>query len=201
MNVYVESNFVLELTLLQEEHQSCEGILSLCETGNARLIIPAYCLAEPYETLIRRDRDRNQLAKTIETELKQLGRSKPYKAETDAFKAVIGLLTRSGAEEKQRLSRVRDRLLQSAEVIPLDNDILALTPVYETEQGLSPQDSIVYASVLRHLNVSNSSDNCFLTKNVKDFADPDIKEILASYNCKVLFNFGDGYHYLQHRAG
>ena len=31
MNVYVESNFVLELALLQEQSGSCEEILSLAE--------------------------------------------------------------------------------------------------------------------------------------------------------------------------
>jgi len=47
MIVYVESNFVLELALLQKEQQSCEDILSLCEVGNVRLILPAMCLTEP----------------------------------------------------------------------------------------------------------------------------------------------------------
>ena len=44
MNVYVESNFVLELALAQEQFESCEGILSLCEAGNVRLVVPAYSL-------------------------------------------------------------------------------------------------------------------------------------------------------------
>lgn len=54
MNVYVESNFVLELALLQEQHVACEEILLLCERGTLRLVMPAYCLMEPYETLGRR---------------------------------------------------------------------------------------------------------------------------------------------------
>ena len=56
MNVYVESNFVLELALLQEQHASCEALLRLCEEGGIQLVIPAYSLAEPYETLTRRHR-------------------------------------------------------------------------------------------------------------------------------------------------
>ena len=31
MKVYVETNFVLELAFLQEQHSSCDKILSLCE--------------------------------------------------------------------------------------------------------------------------------------------------------------------------
>ena len=40
MNIYVETNFVLELALEQEQRGSCEQILSLCEEGKAQLIIP-----------------------------------------------------------------------------------------------------------------------------------------------------------------
>ena len=61
MNVYVESNFVLELALLQEQHASCEDILRLCEAGRMQLVIPAYSLAEPYETLVRRHKQRQRI--------------------------------------------------------------------------------------------------------------------------------------------
>jgi hypothetical protein len=51
VNIYVETNFVFELTFEQEQCQSCEDILKLCEQGQAKLIIPAYSLAEPHEKL------------------------------------------------------------------------------------------------------------------------------------------------------
>ena len=47
--VVVESNFVPELALLQEEHQSCDSIVSLAESLTIDLAIPAFSLAEPYE--------------------------------------------------------------------------------------------------------------------------------------------------------
>ena len=56
MNVYIESNFVLELALLQEQSSSCEEILGLCESRGVRFVVPAYSLAEPYETLTRRQK-------------------------------------------------------------------------------------------------------------------------------------------------
>ncbi len=53
MNIYVETNFVLELVFEQEQCVICEQILQFCETGQAKLIIPAYSLAEPHEKLSR----------------------------------------------------------------------------------------------------------------------------------------------------
>ena len=56
MNVYVESNFVLELAFLQEQFASCEEILS--EAHRIQLLIPTYSLAEPYEALTTQQKRR-----------------------------------------------------------------------------------------------------------------------------------------------
>ena len=72
MNIYVESNFVLELALLQEQNASCEKILRLSEAGRSRLVIPAYSIAEPYETLKRRHGQRKQMKTELDAQLKQL---------------------------------------------------------------------------------------------------------------------------------
>jgi hypothetical protein len=59
VNIYVETNFVLELVFEQEQFKSCEEILLLSEQKLATLIIPAYSLAEPHEKLIRQARNRS----------------------------------------------------------------------------------------------------------------------------------------------
>jgi hypothetical protein len=40
MRVYVESNFILELALEQEQASSCETMVKICELGKARLVTP-----------------------------------------------------------------------------------------------------------------------------------------------------------------
>jgi predicted nucleic acid-binding protein len=75
VNVYVESNFVLELALLQEQHTSCEELMRLCEEGRIQLVIPAYSLAEPYETLTRRHRQRKRMKAELDDQLRQLART------------------------------------------------------------------------------------------------------------------------------
>ena len=47
VTVYVESNFILELAFLQEQHQACLRILELTEQGSIRLAVPAYCIGMP----------------------------------------------------------------------------------------------------------------------------------------------------------
>jgi len=123
VNIYVETNFVLELVFEQEQHASCEQILALCESGQPRLIIPAYCLAEPHEKLTRQAGSRRELQRNLETEVRQLARTASYTARINSIQDIASLLVRSNEEEKQRFIRYRERLLSIAEIIPLTIDI------------------------------------------------------------------------------
>ena len=77
MKVYVETNFVLELTLEQEQHAECETILDLAEKARIGLSIPAFCFAEPFETMRRRRNEREDLKKKLERESRELRRMRP----------------------------------------------------------------------------------------------------------------------------
>jgi predicted nucleic acid-binding protein len=201
MNVYCESNFVLELALVQEQHLSCERILGLCEAGKVNLIVPAYCLVEPYETAIRRARERRRLATDFAREVQQLIRSEPYKGESEVLQGVTSLLVRSTEEEKKRLDRAVERLASVAEVIRLEATTIAEALGAQESLGLSPQDSLVYASILQHLTLSTDLQRCFLNRNTYDFDDPDIVATFGSYNCRVIARFDNGYDYIRSQVG
>jgi predicted nucleic acid-binding protein len=192
VNVYVESNFVLELALLQEQHTSCEELLRLCEGDRIQLVIPAYSLAEPYETLTRRHRQRKRMKAELDEELRQLARTATYAQQLSGFQQLTTLLIDSADEEAKRLEGVRARLLQVAEVIPLEVSILTAAIQYQRTHGLDPQDALVYATVLLHLKQYQGPQSCFLNRNSKDFDDPDLIAELAMYKCKLLPQFDAG---------
>ena len=199
MNVYVESNFVLELALLQEQQESCKGILALCEKGQASLVFPAFSIAEPYDTLVRRAKARERLRDDLNTELGQLSRSISYREEIQALSNIVGLLTRSEEEEKQRLHSALDQILRLAEVIPTEARTISSAAQLQLSFDLSPQDSVVYASVLQHLDGSERKESCFLNRNAKDFNDPGILATLERYRCKFLPRFDAGLQYIRSR--
>ena len=200
MNVYVESNFVLELVLQQEEFDRCESILALCERGAARLILPAFAFAEPYEKLTRQALQRAQLGQTIARELRDLGRSRPYRAQSTALNDVVNFLVGSGADDRRQMATIRTRLLASAEVIAVGSDILKLAAGVEGRFGLSPQDSIVLASLQDHLSRAPHLPACFLTRDAKHFSDPDVEDALARLGCKSIIGFANGFDYLRSQS-
>ena len=196
MNVYVESNFVLELALRQEQFASCESILSLCEERHARLVLPAYSLAEPYDTLKRREQERKRLKERLDAELGQIARTATYASRLDEFRGVSALLINVTHEETRRLEEVRSRLLETAEIIPLDTAVVAASATCQHVHDFSPQDALVYSSVLSHLEKSPAGRSCFLNRNSRDFDDQNVVEELRRYRCKVLPRFDSGRQFI-----
>ena len=132
MNVYVESNFVLEQALEQEQCESCE--------------------------------------------------------------------TKSAERERVGLQRTIERIIKTARVIPLDSGVLDRAGEMEAGFGLSAQDSIVLASIVSHLATTrNLAESCFLNRNTKDFAGPDVRETLDQYACKFIGSFNEGLRYIEAR--
>lgn len=197
MNIYVETNFILELVFEQEQCASCEKILELCKTQKANLIIPAYSLAEPHEKLIRQKNDRLELQKSLDGELQQLSRTKSYKNRLESIEDIRSLIVQSSQEIGENFAKYREYLLEIAEIIPLKADILLNAASAEENYDLSPQDALVYVSVLKHLQENKPQQACFLNQNSKDFKTPDIVDELESLNCRLITRFDAGYKFLQ----
>lgn len=199
MNVYVETNFVFELVFEQEQYTSCERILSVCEKKRARLIVPAYCLAEPHEKLTRQARERRELQQRLNAELRQLARTTPRATRIDSIQDIASLLIQSNEEEKQRFIYYRNRLTDIAEIIPLTLEVLREAAIYESLYDLTPQDAIVYTSVITHLRRDAPSMSCFLNRNSKDFDNPDIVDELNKNDCTMIPRFDQGYSFIESR--
>jgi len=192
MNVYVETNFVLELAFRQEQSQACEKIIQLGKKSVLTLVLPAYSLAEPHEKLSRQATQRIELQEKLEHEIHQLTRTAPYRDRINSIRDINGLLIQSNQEEREIFYNYLEILLKISHIIPLAPEIL--NSAVQTEQifNLKPQDAIVYASVKTHLEKIKPEKSCFLNRNVRDFGTLDIKNDLLKHNCKMISNFKDG---------
>jgi predicted nucleic acid-binding protein len=197
VNVYVETNFVLELVFQQEQSSSCEDIVQECEAGRAMLVVPAYSLAEPHEKLQRQARNRRALQQELDTELRQLARTASYDARIASIQDIARLLIQSNEEEQQRFAHYRQRILHSAHVVALTATIVKQAATYETTYDLGPQDAMVYASVISHLQKTRPTQACFLNRNFKDFKIPDVVDDLAQYQCTMIPHFDHGLRFIQ----
>ncbi len=198
--VYVETNFVLELALEQEEADSCGKILDLAVHARISLLVPAFSLAEPHGAISGRAKARSRLGNELRPQLRELGRSKPLQHVPGAFDALAKVLVESEQWEREGVRKTVMELLDSADIIPLTGSILADAASLQDRFGIaSGQDSIVLASVLMDLKSRKPESGCFMNRNFRDFDDPDIRGELAALNCKFFGRFDDGLDYVTHQ--
>lgn len=157
----------------------------------------AYSLAEPHEKLTRQAKSRKDLQQVLDAELRQLARTASYTTRINSIQDIAGLLVQSNEEERQRFVQYREQLLKNAEVIVLTADILTEAATYEAPYDLSPQDALVYSSVITHLCQHQPHIACFLNRNSKDFDSPDIVDELNRFNCRMIPRFDHGYAFIQ----
>ena len=63
MIISIESNFVLDLAFRQAEVAHVEQLIELAAMGRIKPAIPGCALFEPFETLVRRRKERNSDAR------------------------------------------------------------------------------------------------------------------------------------------
>jgi predicted nucleic acid-binding protein len=113
MNVYVESNFILELVTVQLEHCECAVILERAERRDFRLVVPAFSVVEPLHTIRRRHSERMDLQQKLNREINLLARSATYEDRLRQAAAAALVLDDSRREEQQRLDDVLERIASS----------------------------------------------------------------------------------------
>lgn len=199
MNVYVETNFVLEHALEQEQCESCEELIEIASAGSISLVIPAFSLPESHVALMHKQNARSRLTDELRGHLTELKRSRAYRAASSDFTEMLALLIRSVEKERDALNRTVDKILRVARVIPLNSDILYAAGAMELGLALSFQDSIVLASVIQDIQAAKHAKSCFLNRNTKDFDDPNVRDMLREIGCRFFGSFDDAVSYIQAR--
>ncbi len=195
MRVYVESNFVLELVLEQEQDSACWELVRLADESQIELSLPALSIFEPYTTLYRRRRERIELMARVQQELALLGRTKEFTGEAST-NTLPALLVQSAQRASVRFAEVQEQLMGCSRILPLTSDVLTSARKLETMHGLELPDAIVLAAVQLDLD-ANPAESCFLNRNTKDFGDPAVLADLQHRNCKLLGSFVNGLSFVR----
>jgi predicted nucleic acid-binding protein len=195
---YVESNFILELALEQEEAATAEAILLGAEQRLLELVIPAFALSEPFSTMSHRSRERKRLGNQLEEQFRQLRRSNRHATTIQPVEKTPVVLLGLEKAESDALDLVITRSLQSASRIDLTSDIFTRAIEYRRDYDLSTPDAIIYAAVIadaqkRNLGVSK----LFISLNSKDFDIPQIRNELASLGAHYCESFAEGVNKLE----
>jgi predicted nucleic acid-binding protein len=192
LTLYVESNFVVEIALGQEELAAAERLMAAAESGAVDLALPALSLSEPFATLTQHARNRARLRTQLDDHLRHLARSLPHRLDVADLHMIPDVLARIDRREDDRLNHIIERLLTTAIVIETDLATFRRSRQERIRFGLTAQDAIVYAAVLRHLqDAPFGGPHIFASKNKRDFTDARMVRELADLGCTLVYSFSD----------
>lgn len=202
MTVYVETNFVLELALHQEEHEACSELLGEAEVGRAQIVIPAFSLVEGWTALRRRRADRQRLLPAVREQVRTLSRSagtsNVFRDLLEEWDALEPSLLQA---EEDGMRTVSERILACATLVDLAGSDVREAIRLGERLDLRMEDAVVLAAVLRHLGGGTAASAVFLNRNSRDFATPDVRRELLAHGCEFRPSFADGLAFIRTRAG
>jgi len=213
MIVYIESNFILEIALKQEQHSAAENILALAEQKQIELVFPSFVLSEPFATIMYRSGKRSSFYSSLEATLRDIKRSEPLRQIALDMEPLVVALRSALERDFDPLHATLERLLAVGRSIETDLAIFKDALNYQVNLDLFPQDSIIYASIIADLRKrSHHEKKCFLSRDKKAFSDEDdpstkernqnkfesrrrINTELKTYGCQYIGSFEDGLNF------
>ncbi len=164
MRVYVESNFVLEIVLEQEQHQACKEVLALATNQTIELVLPAFALLEPYESMVRDERDGKVLAQSLRASANMLKRTASLAAEVHRLHDAGDLLVQAAQQAWTRFHNLRMTLVDVAQILVIDAATLREASNLTADFGLGLPDAVMLASVLADAGAQRSP-SVFINRN------------------------------------
>ena len=198
MIVYVESNFVLELALNQEQSKFARKILKQAKQRKVDLAIPAYGLAEPAWTLRNREQRRENLLREMSTDVRELGRSKARSDLTAALMSHIKILRTAGEEDHRKYDEVVRTLLGCARVLDLTVETLREALRVRKKLLVTRHDSYILGSILTDLRKSRRSAGevrLFISRDTK-LGKQEISDEFRKFDCRIIPDFKSSYDFI-----
>lgn len=132
MNVYVETNFIIELALKRNEYPSCESILNSAISNRISLLIPSLALVESFSAIYRRTTSSNEVRASLQKQRSEARRSglqsnKELEKQIENFDSILANVS---MEEDESIQKVFSRVGKVAEIIEMEHGIIELFQKY-----------------------------------------------------------------------
>jgi len=192
MHVFVESNFLLELAFRQNDYAFCERIRRGAGPSSYALHLPQYALSEVFQKLRPLRNQREEYLRYVLEQITQHRRED--NSDGSALDALTQQLTTLLEErtqaQTQQLYAVATELASTASVQSLTAEVIQEAQAMALRHGLSPQDALIYASVLAGLRILPLKvPKLFISRNKADFGKTEVVAELQALNCDYLASF------------
>ena len=182
MKVYVETNWLLDLTLEQERIRASSFVVELAKDKKIHLSLPEISLVEADQKIVRRKLQRDVLIHQLQQEGRELKRSRDarYQAQAAAIENDISRLLDISEFERENFDvTVRD-ISKFLTWLRFDDDSLQRSFDFEENYQLARLDALIYAIIRADVASDRTSEKCFIDYD-GDFNNPALKRDMTWY--------------------
>jgi predicted nucleic acid-binding protein len=198
MLVYVESNFILELALEQEEVRPAKEILRLAESRKLEFVFPIFALIECFQKIIRNGEERQKLYnEQLHKQLEQLRRSELHKLFLPNFQSASLDLLEIKKIERKSLEATTTQLLSASRSIDINPMVFEQAIKKYQSKGLELDDALIYAAIINDIQQQAQNEaKIFISRDTRAFGkrsiySGEIESELKLYNCTYIPRFED----------
>jgi hypothetical protein len=136
---------------------------------------------------------RRALCASLTEEVNRLRRTTTYQPMVQAIGPMIASLREVEGSESTSLDNATHRMLQAGRCIPFGPEVMLRAAGLQPQFDMSRQDALILASILTDLEAQlPGEEKWFISRDRKDFSDPEIVRTLGRFNCRLLTKFVDG---------
>lgn len=196
--LYVETNFLLEIVLRQEQAESAESLLLAAESGVLEMAVPEFSLAEAYARVRRLGNGYAELHLRLQAEVtRELARSAHYTTAAAAIEPLLTALREWTGEQLRRIDETALRALTVARCLAVNGPLFEAALRLAERLALPTPDAVVLAAILHDLDARpTSAHTAFATRDTRFHEDRAIRDELESRGCRCIPRFGDAASYL-----
>ncbi|MEJ0038579.1 MAG: hypothetical protein WDO68_21315 [Gammaproteobacteria bacterium] len=127
-------------------------------------------------------------------EVDELARSEFYADLPESAEDIVKPIAGGSNVYEKSLREALVSVLRVATIIPLSSRVMNLALEFQKAGRISPQDSVVLASVILFVREKASGPKLFANRNLKDFVEPDVVTRFRQCDCRLLRNFTAARH-------
>lgn len=202
MNVYIDTNVVLEAVLEQPEHAAVGELLALAEQGSIQLAVPVFVMYELENKLRRLSAMHQNLVVLFRGHAQSLVVANPEMAGEGiaAANRMVDSFLSEEAGAQDRWDSLCSRLAACSQVLPLTAAAMDAAIHLQADTRLHLQDAVVLATVLEDaLNASGA--RIIVSRDEGWGADEALRDRLKGCDCELIGSIGGAIRHIRKRLG
>lgn len=189
MNLYIETNFILELTKGQAQSPACERILSPGYAG-VELCIPGFCFVEARNALRQDNSRRSAVVNELVRELSQMENTSfalPA-PRLDILMGVRASFVSASTYYLERLDGTISDIRTRARVLDVESHLIDEVGRIMAAHELEAFDAYILLTVLEDIRKTGAERSVFATQD-RDFANDSVIDLLAGAGCSLVTSY------------